>query len=45
MKIKVIDEFGFDITNRVEVVIIDNKTHVINEFGIDITSIVDIVNC
>lgn len=40
---RIIDEFGFDITKRVKVEVIDGKAEVVDEFGFNITKIVKIV--
>lgn len=40
---RVIDEFGFDITKRVKVEVVDGKVEVVDEFGLNITNIVKIV--
>nr|DAP31916.1 MAG TPA: hypothetical protein [Caudoviricetes sp.] len=40
---RIIDEFGFDITKIVNVEVIDGKVEVVDEFGFNITKIVKIV--
>lgn len=40
---RVIDEFGFDITKIVKVEVVDGKVEVVDEFGFDITNRVKIV--
>ena len=40
---RIIDEFGIDITKRVDVVVNADKVQVFDEIGVEITSIVDVV--
>lgn len=46
-KFIIVDEFGFDITMRVDCSFYDGGFHVKNELGIDITSVVEfkMVDC
>lgn len=41
--IRIIDEFGIDITKIVDVIVEGNQVQVIDEIGCDITKLVDIV--
>lgn len=41
--IRITDEFGIDITKRVDVIVEGNQVQVIDEIGCDITKRVDIV--
>ena len=40
---RIVNEFGSDITKIVKVEIVDGKVEVVDEFGINITNIVKIV--
>ncbi len=40
---RIIDEFGFDITKMVKVEVIDGKVEVVDEFGFNVTKIVKVV--